>query len=297
MGDVVSEKGFELDMKRVRQSFSRAAETYDDAAFLQKEVADRMLERLDYIRINPGRVLDLGAGTGYCSEKLLGRYRADVVALDFAEGMLQQARRRGKMFRRPRSVCASAGRLPLADGSFDMLVSSLMLQWCHPVDEYFQEFRRVLTPGGMLMFTTFGPDTLTELRQAWGAVDRRVHVHGFLDMHDLGDALLRQGFSSPVMDVERIVLTYADVRSLLRELKAIGANNAEQGRPRGLTGRDSLRRFEQAYEAFRSGEGALPATYEVVYGHAWAPGEVGAGAASYHSHPIIPVVPMDFEPK
>ncbi len=270
----MKELGFDLDLKRVRQSFSGAAATYDDAAFLQNEVADRLLERLEYIRLEPRKVLDIGAGTGYCSHALLGRYpSAQVMALDFAEGMLPFAAKRGRVFRRPKPVCASALSLPFGGAQFELLFSSLMLQWCHPIDEYFREFRRVLTSGGLLMFTTFGPDTLKELRQAWKKVDGGLHVHGFLDMHDIGDALLGSGFANPVMDVEHVVLTYSDIMSLLKELKAIGANNAGTGRGRGLMGRNAFRRLEAAYEQFRTQEGVLPATYEVVYGHAWAASE------------------------
>ncbi len=287
----MTEKGFDFDLAKVRRSFSRAASSYDEAAFLQREVADRMLERLDYIRLQPRAVLDLGTGTGYCCDDLLRRYKsAHLVALDFAEGMLKMAAKRGRILRRPSPVCASAESLPFADSSFGLLVSNLMLQWCHPVDEYFREFYRVLEPGGLLMFTSFGPDTLMEMRAAWQEVDGEPHVHGFLDMHDVGDALFREGFVNPVMDAERIVLTFGDVLSLLRELKAIGASNAEAQRLRGLTGRHALKRFAEAYEAFRSAEGVLPATYEVVYGHAWVPEakrEVGDAGRSFI--PIFPV--------
>jgi malonyl-CoA O-methyltransferase len=145
-----------------------------------------------------------------------------------------------------------------------------MLQWCDDPDRVFAECRRVLRPGGLLTFASFGPDTLIELRRAWAAVDGRVHVSRFIDMHDLGDALVRAGLAEPVMDVERQVLTYGEVRDLMRDLKAIGAHNASAGRPRGLTGKGSLARMLAAYESFRR-EGHLPATYEVVFGHAWAP--------------------------
>jgi len=148
--------------------------------------------------------------------------------------------------------------------------SNLMLQWCQDPDAVFGECRRVLKPGGLLTFTTFGPDTLVELRRAWAAADSRTHVNRFIDMHDLGDALVRSGLAEPVMDVERFTLTYAEVRDLMRDLKDIGAHNANAGRPRGLTGKGTLARMTAAYEAFRK-DGRLPATYEVVYGQAWCP--------------------------
>ncbi|CAG0911939.1 unnamed protein product, partial [Cyprideis torosa] len=184
---------------------SAAAARYDAAAALQQEVANRLLGRLDYIRHQPATVVDLGAGTGYCSERLLKRYpKSRLLAMDFAEGMLERARKRGRLLRRPLPVCGDARALPVADDSVDLLFSSLMLQWCHPVDEYFGEFNRVLRPGGLLMFSTFGPDTLRELKSAWGEVDKAVHVHNFLDMHDLGDAMVRSGLADPVVDAERI---------------------------------------------------------------------------------------------
>jgi malonyl-CoA O-methyltransferase len=216
-------------------------------------------------------VLDLGAGTGHASLALKRRYRSSlVIALDLAEGMLREAGRRQTLLRRFRRVGGQAAALPLRDASVDLVFSNLMLQWCQDPDTVFGECRRVLRPGGLLTFTTFGPDTLVELRRAWAAADGRTHVNRFIDMHDLGDALVRSGLAEPVMDVERFVLTYAEVRDLMRDLKAIGAHNANAGRPRGLTGKGTLARMTAAYETFRT-DGRLPATYEVVYGQAWCP--------------------------
>lgn len=266
----MSEPEFDVDTRRVRRSFSSAATSYDAAAALQNEVADRLLGRLDYIRLDPEIVLDVGAGTGYCSERLLKCYpKSKLLALDFAEGMLGVARKRGRILKRPVPVCADAGCLPIKDDSVGLVFSSLMLQWCHPIEDYFREFHRVLVNGGLLMFSTFGPDTLKELKAAWAEVDEGVHVHGFLDMHDIGDAMVRAGLSEPVVDAEYLTLTYNDVLGLLRDLKAIGANYAGAGRSRGLFGRKSLVALEAAYESFRDAKGKLPATYEVVYGHAW----------------------------
>ncbi len=257
------------DKASARRSFERAADRYDEAAVLQREVATRLLERLDLVRLSPQRILDLGSGTGYCIDGLLARYRkAEVVALDIALPMLRHARRRGRWLRRPRCVCADAERLPFADDSFDLVFSNLMMQWCVDLDATFAELRRVIRPGGLLLFSSFGPDTLKELRAAWGEVDGYAHVNTFLDMHDVGDALLRARFADPVMDVERLILTYRDVRKLMRELKQIGAHNVTAGRPRGLTGRHRLQRLVEAYERFRH-DGLLPATYEIVNGHAW----------------------------
>lgn len=271
-----------LDRRALRCAFNRAAGTYDAAAELQREVADRLLERLDWIKVQPAAVLELGCGTGYCTRALERQYRrARVWALDIAEAMLRHTRRRAGWFSKTRYLCADVERLPLADRSVDMLFSSLTLQWSDNLDATFAEIQRVLRPGGMVMFTTFGPDTLTELRAAWSQVDGHSHVNRFLDMHDVGDAMLRAGLSDPVMDVDRITVHYAEVRGLMRELKAIGAHNVTAGRPQGLTGRRRFELVEEAYESMRVERG-LPASYEVVYGHAWA-GEGGGASCSTSS--------------
>lgn len=292
---VKSSDAFALDKRLVRRSFERAAPTYDSAAFLQREVGDRLVGRLDLVRLRPAVVLDVGAGTGHVGAALGRRYPdSHILIADIAVAMLQHARQRlfaggerplggplalllgrlgGRRARRPGGVsfvAADAEALPVADGSVDLLVSNLMLQWCPDLDRALGEFRRVLRPGGLLMFTTFGPDTLAELRAAWGEVDQQVHVNAFLDMHDIGDALLRAGLGEPVMDAERLTVTYPEVLPLMKDLKAIGAHNVSAGRSRRLTGRERLRRVCAAYEQRRV-DGVLPATYEVVYGHAWAP--------------------------
>jgi malonyl-CoA O-methyltransferase len=151
-----------------------------------------------------------------------------------------------------------------------MVWSNLALQWVNDPDQAFGEFNRVLAPGGLLMFSTFGPDTLKELRAAFATVDQHTHVSRFIDLHDIGDILVKRGFADPVMDMEPFTLTYSDVRALMRDLKAIGAHNVTQTRPPGLTGKSRLAAVTQAYEPLRR-DGKLPATFEVVYGHAWKP--------------------------
>ena len=260
-----------IDKRQARRAFNRAAASYDAVAELQVEIGDRLIERLDYIRLQPGRILDLGAGTGLFSAALLKRYRkADVVALDLAENMLQRVQSRSGWFRKPRCVCADAESLPFADDSFDFIFSNLMLQWCIDLEAALTELRRVLAPGGLLMFTTFGPDTLMELRASWEAVDGYTHVNPFIDMHDVGDSLVNTRWAEPVMDSERITVTYRELRTLMQDLKQLGAHNVTLGRSRGLTGRQRMRQLAAAYEQYRE-QGVLPASYEVVYGHAWSP--------------------------
>ena len=260
-----------IDKTRARRAFTRAAADYDSRAVLQREVADRLLERLDYMRLVPGRILDLGCGTGYCVAPLHRRYaKAQVLAMDFALPMLERARRRGGLLRRPRCLCADAERLPIADNAVDLILSNLTFQWCNDLPGTFAECLRVLRPGGLFLFTTFGPDTLKELREAWTVVDGHSHVSPFADMHDIGDALVQARFADPVMDTERLTLTYRTLGELMRDLKGIGAGNATLERPRGLTGPRRLAAVERHYESLRHDD-RLPASYEVVYGHAWAP--------------------------
>ena len=262
---------YALDTSRVRRGFDRAAGTYDAAAVLHAEVRASLLARLDLTALTPRVAVDAGAGTGHASRALKHRYpKATVIALDTSQAMLIAAGRQRSWLRRFVRVRADAERLPFADGAVDLILSNLMLHWCNP-DLAFPEFRRVLAPHGLLSFTSFGPDTLRELRSAWAAVDSHTHVNQFIDMHDLGDALVRAGFASPVLDVERYTLTYPNLREVAADLTAAGPRNATMGRPRGLTGRRRFARLEAAYAAFLI-DGALPATYEVVYGHAWAPG-------------------------
>ncbi|MCP5425201.1 MAG: malonyl-ACP O-methyltransferase BioC [Gammaproteobacteria bacterium] len=262
---------FALDKSQVRASFDRAAPHYDEVAVLQREVGQRLLERLDLVRLQPGVIVDLGCGTGVATAALMKKYRHSyVIGLDMAPAMLVLARRRSPWFRKLHCVCGDAEVLPLRDASCSLVYSNLALQWCD-LDKVFRELRRVLQPGGLFMFSTLGPDTLLELRRSWAAVDGNNHVNAFMDMHDVGDALMRASLAEPVVDVERITLTYQDVSALLRDLKTLGAHNVTAGRPQGLTGKQRLAAMYGAYERFRRADGLLPASYEVVYGHAWAP--------------------------
>jgi len=259
----------------MRRAFSHAAVAYDAEAVLQREVCMRMLERLEYIKLQPARILDAGSGTGWGTRQLAQRYpSSQVIELDIAIGMLQAARGKSgwwqKLFGGTRQslVCADVEALPLASGSAEMVWSNLALQWCNDLPSAFAEMHRVLKPEGLLMFSTFGPDTLKELRQAFKGVDSYNHLNRFADMHDIGDMLIHSGFAEPVMDMELITLTYDDVRSVMQDLKSIGAHNATAGRGQGLMGKNAWSRLLENYERMRS-NGKLPATFEIVYGHAW----------------------------
>ena len=199
----------QLDKRQIRRAFSRAAKSYDDAAILQRRIADELIQRLELVRLQPRRILDLGCGTGYAARKLKRHYRrAEVIGLDLAEGMLGRARRRFSWRAREHWLCGDAEHLPLADQSVDLIVCSATMQWCD-LDALLDESIRVLRPDGLLAFASFGPDTLLEVRRAWREVDDGVHVHDFIDMHDVGDALVRAGFEMPVLDAETVQLTYA----------------------------------------------------------------------------------------
>lgn len=268
---------FEIDKRQVRRAFNRAAQQYDAAAVLQREVCTRMLERLDYVKLQPTRLLDVGSGTGWGTRQLGERYpQAEITALDIAIGMLQLARGTSrwwsKLFssRRQNYLCADVEALPVASGSIGMVWSNLALQWCNDLPATFVELNRVLKVDGLLMFSSFGVDTLRELRTAFHDVDGYNHLSRFADMHDIGDMLVAAGFTDPVMEMERITLTYNDVRAVMQDLKSIGAHNATAGRAPGMMGKAAWQRVTENYEKLRH-DGKLPATFEIIYGHAWKP--------------------------
>ncbi|MES9879268.1 MAG: malonyl-ACP O-methyltransferase BioC [Sedimenticola sp.] len=267
----MSDRQHSIDKQQVRLAFSRAAARYDEVAVLQREIGQRMIDRLEVVKLQPEVILDIGAGTGVATAALSKRYKkAKIIALDIALPMLQQARKRGSWLRRPHCLCGDFEQLPLADKSVDFIYSNAAIQWSNDLDATFREFRRVLKPGGLLMFSSFGPDTLKELRAAWSAADGHSHVSTFIDMHDVGDALMRAHFADPVMDIDRMTLTYQDVTALMHDLKLLGAHNVTSDRHKGLTGKGRLQAMQQAYEQFRC-DGLIPASYEVVFGHAWVP--------------------------
>jgi malonyl-CoA O-methyltransferase len=278
---------FGLDRRAVARAFDRASGSYDAAAELQARVRNDLIDRLTELKIEPATLLDLGAGTGHSTRALKRKFpKALVIAADIAPGMLAQARQQSRWLRRFERVRADAYSLPFRDASLDVVFSSLMLQWCDELDAVFSEIARVLKPGGLLLFSTFGPGTLAELREAWAAGDAaNNHVNHFFDPHALGTALTHAGLAEPVLDVDRIVLRYDDALTLMRELKAIGAHNVTRGRPRGLTGRHRLEAMTRAYEALRR-DGKLPATYEVINAVSW-----GGDRRESHEFPRETVIP------
>ncbi len=262
-----------FDTAAVRRAFDRAAGDYDRHAVLQHEVEARLLERLEHLGREPGRILDVGCGTGNASHAMQEDYpQAIVIGLDWSVAMLNQMRQREPGGSDSLVLCADMHSLPLAAQSVDVVFSNLAIQWTTDLDALLLSLRTVLKPGGMLLFSTFGPDTLHELRTAWSKADDRPHVNLFADMHDIGDKVVAAGFVEPVFDVDLMTLEYRDVISLMRDLKAIGAHNSALGRSAGLTGKDKFSRVLEAYEEFRK-EGIYPASYEVIYGAAFGPRE------------------------
>jgi malonyl-CoA O-methyltransferase len=248
-------------MSKIRNTFNTASSNYNDNAFLQNEIANRLAEKLKVISIKPQTIIDLGSGTGFLSEKTAKIFPNSIlVCVDFAQQSLLENSQNLK-------VCANAYELPFASNSVDFIVSNLMMQWCPDLTTLFNECFRILKPQGLFLFTTFGPDTLKELKRSWSVVDSSAHVNNFIDMHDIGDQMLQSGFQSPIMEMEKLILTYEKVVDLMHDLKAIGAQNVAN-RSKALTGKTKFKKMIEMYENYRE-DGKLPATYEVIYGHAW----------------------------
>jgi len=273
------------DRSRLRRAFDRAAPRFDSAATLYREIADRMIERLSIIRLNATVILDAGSATGYATKLLRKRFaRSFVVELDHSAAMLRQRANRRRTFVRwsglqRSSVCADFQRMPLASSSVDLVWSNLALHWADEIPAVFAEAHRVLRPGGLMMFSMFGPDTLKELRSTFRDNDSQINdsringfrVNQFADMHDVGDVLVKSGYADPVMDMENLTLTYTNVAALLHDLKAQGSSSTEELAHKGLAARNTYAQVVARYEAFRSADGRVPATFEIVYGHAWKP--------------------------
>jgi malonyl-CoA O-methyltransferase len=257
--------------KHLIQNFNRAAKKFAAHDFLYREINQRQLQRLDVIPLQPKRILDCGCGIGDGTQLLFERFRkSEIISLDFSGQMLQEAKSKKRWRQKNSFIRADAGRLPFASSSFDFVYSNLMLHWCSDLNQVFSEWQRVLKPNGLLMFTVFGPDTLQELRQACLAIEPRQALHSFIDMHDLGDALIINRLLDPVMDVENITLEYTSAEKFLRELRALGGRNLNSARLKHLFGKSFLKQLEKQLEVdlFRSDK--LPISFEIIYGHAWA---------------------------
>lgn len=258
-----------LDKQAVRRSFEQAATSYDRHAVLQREVSIRLLERVAFFDHQPSVVLNLGSGTG---EPALAREfdKARVISLDWSAAMLNasvKSSTQGDWL-----VCADMHAVPLAPRCVDLVFSNLALPWSNDLTTILQELRRVMKAGSLLAFSCYGPNTLMELKQAWGSVDDNPHVNDFPDMHDIGDELAKSGFAEPVMDAEILTLEYPDVMSLLHELKGTGSRNVASQRARGLTSRAKLQAVQQAYQQYKR-DNCFPASVEVSYGLTFAPAE------------------------
>ncbi len=260
------------------RGFDRAGATFDSAAVVHGEARRRLLERLQLVRLEPACIVDLGAATGKGSVELAATFpEARVIAIDRSLAMLECTQARCASVALVTAVAGDAERLPLADNSADLIFANLLLPWCAP-DVVFSEAARVLREGGLLTFTTVGPDTLVEVRRAWAKIDAAIHVHGFIDLHDIGDLALRAGLTEPVMDVDTLKVSYRDTTSLVADLRACGAANVAAGRRTTLTGRKRWSAFCDALEATRS-DGRFAVTVELVFGQAW-----GGGAAGLREH-------------
>jgi len=267
-----------IKTSHVKRAFSSASDSYDAHAVLQREIADRLLAHLNFTKIAPKCILDIGCGTGYFTRLLRAKFKqADIVALDLSESMLQSTRnshtRRLPWHGHNSYTIGDAAALPLKAEKFDLVCSNLAMQWLPDPLSMLQEMRRVLAPGGLMLFSTFGRRTLGELRQSLANIDPQhaAHVLPFPDVTSLGDALMKLPIELPVTDVDLFTLTYPDTISLIRELKGLGASaSAIRGRKKGLYGRALIQQLEHEYsDQHRNEDGNIYATFEALYGQAW----------------------------
>ncbi len=262
---------------QLAQNFDLAAPGYEQHATLQKYTASELIDRIRVMNIRPTTILDLGSGTGIVSKHLAEAFKDSIIVqTDVSFGMLCQARdlRPHKYSKMSLYLCADAEQMPFINNTFDLVVSNLMLQWTENLKTLFEDISKLLKPGGVFVFTTLGPSTLVELREAWAAADDLKHVNDFIDMHVVGDALIASGLADPIMETDNVILNFESVGQVMQHLKNLGANNINRGRRNTLTGKGRLKVLMDAYESRRNNHG-LPCTYEVVYGHAWKPGDAG----------------------
>ena len=263
-----------LNKKRISKDFSNAVDTYDAAAIVQQEICNRALERLQMLKLEPSTILDIGSGTGKSVRGLQAQFpNSHVMASDVAMPMLVYLNQMQPSLQHKASImCCDAEQLSIKNESVDLVFSTSTFQWCEDLNLVFAECLRILKPDGVLVFSTFGPDTLKELRQSWARVDQQDHVHRFIDMHHIGDLLLAHHYVDPVVDMEVITIEYQHARQLLRDLKDTGSRGKfgiEEDRfSSGLMGKKKFQQFEAAYERYRQKNDLLPASYEVIYGYA-----------------------------
>lgn len=252
----------QFTQQTIQNTFNRSAPTYDQAALLAQEVCHRLCEQLQFIHLQPKIILDLGAGTAYANRLLKKQYpQAQIISLDLAEKLIQT--------QPEHAICAAAEHLPLQAQTIDLVFSNLMLPWCDDISGIFSEVYRVLTPGGLFLFSSFGAETLQEIQFSWEKIDTFPHVHGCYDLQDLGDLLVQQHFADPVMNSERLVVNYQNIQQLSQELKQSGLQNILQTRRRSLTGKRRWQEFLQQLACYQTPNGRLPISFDLMYGHAW----------------------------
>ncbi|MDF1757301.1 MAG: malonyl-ACP O-methyltransferase BioC [Legionellaceae bacterium] len=255
--------------KEICNAFNASACNYEQVAEVQNEIGNRLFQRLEYLKIQPKNILDLGCGPGTFTAKLKDRYpKARVFGLDLALEMLKISKSKQGWMKKWSSISADMSQLPFIDEQFDLIFSNQVIHWA-PIVDVLRELNRVLAKGGCLMFSTLGPDTFQELKCAFSAVDNFDHVNGFLDMHDIGDCMLRERFSDPVIDMEVLSVHYPSLKDLLYGLKSQGVINISPNRNKGLTGKNSWSKFQNEMLKYRTETDKYPLTYEVVNGHAW----------------------------
>ena len=256
----------------LQRRFDRAADTFDGADFVHRATCDGLLERLRPINVASGFILDLGSATGAGSRSLARHFkRSRVTALDLSHAMARKVRQKRPFLSKISALQGDARQLPLRDASMDLVFANLLIPWIEEPENCFTEVNRVLKKDGVFAFSTLGPDSLSVLRDAWRAIDDESHVHTFADMHLTGDALVRAGLRDPVLDVDRLTVSYRSTNDLFRDLKNTGARNCLTGRRRSLTGKDRFRAMNEKLEALMD-DGVLPVELELVYGHAWGGG-------------------------
>ncbi|RUR05777.1 malonyl-ACP O-methyltransferase BioC [Legionella sp. km772] len=257
-------------INEISKAFNQQAGNYEKAAKVQHEIGLRLLARLQYLKINPQYILDLGCGPGIFSRELAKMYpKARIVGLDLAPAMLKEAHKKQSWRCKWSLVAGDMKQLPFTTGLFDLVFANQVIHWGNPLEQVLRELNRVMNVNACFMFTTLGPDTFKELKNCWAGASSYEHVNSFADMHDVGDSLLSEYFLDPVMDMESLTAHYESVTHLVRALKNQGVRNINPARNQGLTGKRAWRLFAEHYEHLKTENAKYPLSYEVVYGHAW----------------------------